>query len=530
MKNILSGLLMMGVAAALSAPALAVPFGHAIDAKRSGFVSLRGKGASCTAVAVARDLLLAPARCIDPSEVQHPELLGWFMDAQDSTENPVREVTVDPRGRFALLRLATALDLAAPPRSLFRAPLLLPKAVTCTGYGPQNPREIFPYDGTLSQRADYVIGSRESDRLFVDSRTPLTARDLGAVCVDPSTQQIVAMLVGHEISLLGMPVGDDVYGIEGVRAWMEEYRAKFEVVAEHSGLCLGNVPNSTLVWQMPCSQADNFDRLNQRWMIRRIGDAGVVQIRPSRFPDLCLGVTGGSVSDGAEVRFSSCLPDLRSPYPGNLPTVPRPEQVWSATHVGGDAIQLRNALTGKCLDITRALRLPLTLLQQWTCLSAQPNQRFLVSVDSFGAGTHQLARFYDFTKALGVRFGDLTNGAQIISWTRNGLADQEYTMTPSADRAYQSIRTLANGSCVDVPAEGTADTGLQQWTCWGGVNQQFMFRWLPQQIGYRIRPRHTPLRCLTIGAGAPAGTLVTSTPCVGATSGQLFDTQRWLVE
>ena len=104
MKNMLSGLLLMGVAAALPTSANSVPFGHPIDAKRSGFVSVRSAKASCTAVAVGRDLLLAPASCIDASEAQHPELLGWFMDAQDSTENPVREVTLDPSGRFALLR------------------------------------------------------------------------------------------------------------------------------------------------------------------------------------------------------------------------------------------------------------------------------------------------------------------------------------------------------------------------------------------------------------------------------------------
>ena len=530
MKNMLSGLLLMGVAAALPTSANSVPFGHPIDAKRSGFVSVRSAKASCTAVAVGRDLLLAPASCIDASEAQHPELLGWFMDAQDSTENPVREVTLDPSRRFALLRLAGPLDLAVPPRRLFRAPLVLPKTVTCTGYGPQNPREVFPYDGTLSQREDYVISGRSFNRLFIDSPNPLTVRDLGAVCMDSSTQQIVAMLVGNGANILGVPLGYDVYGFEGVRAWVEEYQTKFEFVAEHSGLCLGNIPSSTLVWQMACNRADSFERINQRWMIRRIGDAGVVQIRPSRFPDLCLGVTGGAVNDGAEVRFSTCLPALGSPYPGSLPRTPRPEQVWAATHVGGDAIQLRNILTGKCLDVTGVERRPLARLQQWTCIDGQPNQRFMVNVDSFSAGTHQLARFYDFTKALGVRFGNLTNGELIISSTRNGLADQEYTMAQSADRAYQSIRTLANGSCIDVPAESTGNAGLQQWTCWGGANQQFMFRWLPQQIGYRIHPRHTPSRCLYVGAGAPAGSQLTSTPCVDVTAGQLFDTQRWLVE
>lgn len=519
MKNILPAFFITAVVLILAPTAQAVPFGYSIEASGSGFVSLRGMNASCTAVALAPDLLLAPSSCISASEVQHPELLGWFMGGQDSVENPVREVTLEPahRPRFALLRLANPLTLVTAAPRLFRAPLTLPKTVSCTGYGPQNPAVLFPNDGTLSRRDDYVIADSSFEVLLRTSGAySLTTRDLGSVCIDPASGQIVAMVVDGGLN-----------SVARSRAWVEEYRARFEVVPEHSGLCLGNFPNGTLVWQTPCLPSTNPARIDQRWLIRRI--ASGVQIRPTRFPDLCLSVTGGSGNDGAEVRFSSCLPTLTSPYPGSLPTTPRPEQVWIATNVAGEAVQLRNSLTGKCLDVAAASRLAAARLQQWTCSAGQANQRFLINVDSFAAGTHQLGPLNDLALNLGVRFADRANGTQIISWTRNGLADQEFTVTPAAGGPYQSIQTMTAGSCVDVPTGGPIDAALQQWTCWGGTNQQFMFRWLPSLSVYRIHPRHTPSRCLTIGPGMVAGTPPTSAPCSGPITGSL-DPQAWIVE
>jgi hypothetical protein len=515
MKTKLSVLFLLGVMVALAAPTQVVVYGYQIDPARSGFVSLRGMRTSCTAVAVGPALLLAPASCINPSEVQHPELLGWFMAGQDSTENPVREVTLDARGRFALVRLAAPLDLSAAPLRLFRRPLTLPQPVNCVGYGTHPASEVFTYDSTLSQLG-FVIGGSVGDTLTVDGPTGLSLHDLGAVCIEPGTRQIVAMMAD-----------DGLHSVAGARAWVEEYRANFEVVAGNSGLCLGNVPSSIRVWQMPCAADANSLRVNQRWLIRRIGDGGTLQIRPTRFPDLCLGVTDGSGADGAEVRFSGCLPDLTNPYPAALPTAPRAEQLWVATHLGGDAIRLRNNMTGKCLDVET---LSFAMLRQRTCTDGQPNQRFFVNVDSFSADTHQLVPFTSVSRTLGVSGAEHVNGTPIILWRRNGVADQEFTMTRSADVAFQNIRTLWSGSCIDVPSASTDNVGLQQYSCLDGANQQFIFRWLPRQVGYRIHPRHAPGRCVTLDVGAPDGNPAMSLSCTGDIAGLSLDTQRGLVE
>lgn len=73
---------------------------------------------------------------------------------------------------------------------------------------------------------------------------------------------------------------------------------------------------------------------------------------------------------------------------------------------------------------------------------------------------------------------------------------------PPAD-VWVSVISKDSGKCLDIPGLSTAaGTGTEQWTCWGGANQQFLLTAV--QGGYKITARNSGLQ-LDI-AGGPTAT------------------------
>ncbi|MFD9793914.1 beta-galactosidase [Streptomyces sp. NPDC059070] len=85
-------------------------------------------------------------------------------------------------------------------------------------------------------------------------------------------------------------------------------------------------------------------------------------------------------------------------------------------------------------------------------------------------------------KAADVPDWSTTAGAQLVQWTRNGGANQQWRTTPVAD----GIRILANvnsGQLIDIQGNASADgTPVIQWPAHGGANQQW--RQVPAGAGY----------------------------------------------
>ncbi|MFE9560919.1 RICIN domain-containing protein [Streptomyces sp. NPDC006487] len=66
-----------------------------------------------------------------------------------------------------------------------------------------------------------------------------------------------------------------------------------------------------------------------------------------------------------------------------------------------------------------------------------------------------------------------TPGTQLITWTANGGANQNWTFTQQADGTY-ALRNSESGLCADVEG-GSTSTGAKivQWTCGNGANQRW---------------------------------------------------------
>jgi hypothetical protein len=132
----------------------------------------------------------------------------------------------------------------------------------------------------------------------------------------------------------------------------------------------------------------------------------------------------------------------------------------------GPASLLRNAATGRCLDIpggtTANVQVQVsgcanTPAQQWTStaggqLTALGGQKCL---DAYNAGT--------------------TNGTVVGTYACNGGANQRWTI--GADG---TIRGVQSGLCLDV---NTSTSRVQLWACWGGDNQ----KWQVQEVSVEVR-------------------------------------------
>lgn len=113
-----------------------------------------------------------------------------------------------------------------------------------------------------------------------------------------------------------------------------------------------------------------------------------------------------------------------------------------------------------------------------------------------------------------------TPGTQLITWTANGGANQNWTFTQQADGTY-ALRNGESGLCADVEG-GSTSTGAKiiQWSCGNGANQ----RWnvIRQANGtHTVTSVSSGLLLTTASTGN--GALVTQQPDTGSTL------QQWTI-
>lgn len=108
-------------------------------------------------------------------------------------------------------------------------------------------------------------------------------------------------------------------------------------------------------------------------------------------------------------------------------------------------------------------------------------------------------------KALDVPNHSTTGGTQLVTWTPNGGANQQWQFTSNGDGSY-SIKSMESGLCVDVNSNSTAPGAkIIQWSCTGGANQ----KWTVQAVtgGYKVTSVSSGL--LVTAASTSNGALVT---------------------
>ncbi|HKR85514.1 MAG TPA: RICIN domain-containing protein [Terriglobales bacterium] len=501
-------------------PAHGFPGGVPYDVERSGLVLLRGSEADCTAVAVTADLLLTARKCLGDAEAQNPEMIGWFMGKQDSDDNPVREVSFDAQSRFALLRLSKPVVINGRGISLYGGEDSALTDFRCYSFGPTR-ASVFSYGATLSFQ-DFHVTGMAAGGFITNPNPPIQPLDIGGACFRASTNELAAMYLSSDRT--GMLVG-----IARARGWITEFRATLEVIAEHSGLCLGSVPNGALIWQSPCLPGDHPRRRDQQWNIRRY-DPSSFQIRSTSYPRLCLGgPPSNSTGYAADaVLFSPCAPPLTNgSAPWNLPTTPRREQLWAIIPTDGDAVEVKNVFSGNCLDVPGDSR-TLAVLYQSGC-NQGGNQRFLINVDRFEGDRHRLVSF-NTTQCADVPSGSLARGTPVQGYDCHGAENQQFQVLRDGTSHNQLIRRLGDiPLCVSAPISVPSNPVVQL-QCGAGRGQEWLIRWLPTNIGYRLRSAYNLNQCLTRPAAAQSGTLLFTGACTQVIGEDAPLSQRWIIE
>ncbi len=82
---------------------------------------------------------------------------------------------------------------------------------------------------------------------------------------------------------------------------------------------------------------------------------------------------------------------------------------------------------------------------------------------------------------IGVPGGSTNGGVQLVTWHRNGTANQRWSVVPT-DQGWFKLVNGGSGLCVGVNGGSTADgAAIVQWHDDGSMNQQW--RWGPQREG-----------------------------------------------
>ena len=130
--------------------------------------------------------------------------------------------------------------------------------------------------------------------------------------------------------------------------------------------------------------------------------------------------------------------------------------------------------SGKCLSIGNSPNATGsgTLVDQWTCVGGT-NQEFMLTPVT---GGYKITARNSNLK-IGVQGGlsVLFNGARILQSYYNATADQIWIISLGPDGFY-TLKPKNSGKCLDVSNASKADgAGVQQYSCWGGANQEWSF-------------------------------------------------------
>ena len=142
--------------------------------------------------------------------------------------------------------------------------------------------------------------------------------------------------------------------------------------------------------------------------------------------------------------------------------------------------QVINPNSGKCLDAQNVGTANGTVLQQWSCGTAQHQQwQFRATSDGYYevVPRHAQALAWDVDIDAPNSANGTADGAPVQLWTYGGGANQQWQAVPLGDGTYHFV-VKSSGKCLDVRDVSKADGGvLQQWAC--GASAAQVFRLVP---------------------------------------------------
>ena len=142
--------------------------------------------------------------------------------------------------------------------------------------------------------------------------------------------------------------------------------------------------------------------------------------------------------------------------------------------------QVINPNSGKCLDAQNVGTADGTVLQQWSCGTAQHQQwQFRPTSDGYYevVPRHAQTLAWDVDIDAPNSSNGTADGAPVQLWSYGGGANQQWQAVPLGDGTYHFV-VKSSGKCLDVRDVSKADGGvLQQWTC--GASAAQVFRLVP---------------------------------------------------
>ena len=142
--------------------------------------------------------------------------------------------------------------------------------------------------------------------------------------------------------------------------------------------------------------------------------------------------------------------------------------------------QVVNPNSGKCLDAQNVGTANGTVLQQWSCGTAQHQQwQFRAISDGYYevVPRHAQTLAWDVDLDAPNSSNGTADGAPVQLWTYGGGTNQLWQAVPLGDGTYHFV-VKSTGKCLDVRDVSKADGGvLQQWAC--GASAAQVFRLVP---------------------------------------------------
>ncbi|MBI1891585.1 MAG: RICIN domain-containing protein [Burkholderiales bacterium] len=183
----------------------------------------------------------------------------------------------------------------------------------------------------------------------------------------------------------------------------------------------------------------------------------------------CLDVSGWSTADGGSIVQWSCKGS--------------DNQKWAVRDAGNGQVQVLSKSSGKCLTVPNGSTANGTALKQYACSNTASQ---LWTRRTAASGYSQLVSAAS-GKCVNVRGFSSANGAAIEQATC-ATSDSQLLALPAATTApttststststAKTLTSQVSGKCLDVTGWSTANgTVLQQWSCAGNVNQQWVFK------------------------------------------------------
>lgn len=160
------------------------------------------------------------------------------------------------------------------------------------------------------------------------------------------------------------------------------------------------------------------------------------------------------------------------------------ENAWWEPDIIGGAYILKNAATGKVLDVQNGVSRPGTPVQLFES-NGSLAQRFRISqTDVLSSGTYVIHSALSYEKVIDVSNGSLSSGANIQLFDSNDTGAQKWNITRNADGTY-SIINCASECSLDV-YNGNAYSGanIQQYASNNSSAQRWYIVWEPASGGY----------------------------------------------